>query len=79
MPVVKHSPTEILDKLQIVDLLLAEGRPLAEALRSIGVTEAVYRRWRVDYDGLLRTLGPLMRGDAKRHNRRRARSPKGSA
>ena len=33
-------------------LLIALGRPVAEAVRSIGVTEVTYYRWRSEYGGL---------------------------
>ena len=33
-------------------MLSAQGRPVAEAIRSIGVTEATYYRWRSEYGGL---------------------------
>ena len=35
-----------------MDVLTAQGRPVAEAIRSIGVTEATYYRWRSEYGGL---------------------------
>jgi len=54
------SPREIVRRLQLVETLTAEGLPLAQALRSVGVREAEYERWRVEYNGLRRTLGPLL-------------------
>jgi len=42
----------IVAKLRQVDVLLAQGRPVAEAVRSIGVTEVTYYRWRQEYGGL---------------------------
>jgi len=54
------SPREIVRWLQLVETLTAEGLPLAQALRSVGVREAEYERWRVEYNGLRRTLGPLL-------------------
>jgi putative transposase len=54
------SPREIVRRLQLVETLTAEGLPLAEALRSVGTQEAEYERWRVEYNGLRRTLGPLL-------------------
>jgi putative transposase len=33
-------------------VLSAQGRPVAEAIRSIGVTEVTYYRWRNEYGGL---------------------------
>jgi hypothetical protein len=54
------SPREIVRRLQIVETSTAEGLPLADALRSVGVREAEYERWRLEYNGLRRTLGPLL-------------------
>ena len=33
-------------------MLTAQGRPVAEAVRTIGVTEVTYYRWRSEYGGL---------------------------
>ncbi len=33
-------------------MLTAQGKPVAEAIRSIGVTEVTYYRWRNEYGGL---------------------------
>jgi putative transposase len=35
-----------------VDVLTSQGRSVAEAVRSIGVTEVTYYRWRQEYGGL---------------------------
>jgi putative transposase len=56
----KFSPREIVQRLQMIETLTAEGLPVAEALRSIGMREAEYDRWRLEYNGLGRTLGPLL-------------------
>ena len=48
----KHKPEEIVAKLRQVDVLLSQGRPVAEAIRTIGVTEVTYYRWRKEYGGL---------------------------
>ena len=45
---------EIVAKLRQVDVLTAQGRPVAEAVRAIGVTEVTYYRWRSEYGGLKR-------------------------
>jgi putative transposase len=52
MPRKRHSAEEIVAKLRQVDVLAAQGRPVAEAIRSIGVTEVTYYRWRSEYGGL---------------------------
>lgn len=46
MPRKKHKPEEIVAKLRQVDVAVAQGAPLAEAIRGIGVSEVTYRRWR---------------------------------
>jgi putative transposase len=38
----RHTAEEIVAKLRQVDVLTAQGRPVAEAIRSIGVTEVTY-------------------------------------
>jgi transposase-like protein len=48
----RPKPEEIVAKLRQVDVLTAQGRPVAEAVRSIGVTEVTYYRWRKEYGGL---------------------------
>ena len=48
----RHKPEEIVAKLRQVDVLTAQGTPVAEAVRSIGVTEVRYYRWRQEYGGL---------------------------
>ena len=48
----RHKPEEIVAKLRQVDVLTAQGRVVAEAVRSIGVTEVTYYRWRQEYGGL---------------------------
>jgi len=35
----RHKPEEIVAKLRQVDVLMAQGRQVADALRAIGVTE----------------------------------------
>ena len=52
MPRKRHKAEEIVAKLRQVDVLTAQGRPVAEAIRSIGVTEVTYYRWRSEYGGL---------------------------
>jgi putative transposase len=52
MPQRKHKPEEIVAKLRQVDVLLSQGRPVAEAIRAIGVTPFTYHRWRKEFGGL---------------------------
>ena len=48
----KTQGREIVTKLRQVDVLHVLGKSLAEAIRSIGVTEVTYYRWRSEYGGL---------------------------
>ena len=52
MPRKRHTADEIITKLRQVEVLTAQGRPVAEAIRAIGVTEVTYYRWRSEYGGL---------------------------
>jgi hypothetical protein len=38
----RHTAEEIVSKLRQVDVLTAQGRPVAEAFRAIGVSEVTY-------------------------------------
>ena len=52
MPRKRHKPEEIVAKLRQVDVLVSQGQGVADAVRSIGVTEVTYYRWRQEYGGL---------------------------
>ena len=52
MPRKRHKPEEIVAKLRQVDVLTSQGQSVANAIRSIGVTEVTYYRWRNEYGGL---------------------------
>ena len=47
-----HTPEEIVAKLRQAEVLVAQGKTIAEAVRSIGVTEPTYYRWRTEFGGL---------------------------
>ena len=47
-----HTPEEIVAKLRQVEVLTAQGKAVAEAVRSIGVTEQTFHRWRAEFGGL---------------------------
>ena len=52
MPRKRHKPEEIVAKLRQVDVLVSQGHAVADAVRSIGVTEVTYYRWRQEFGGL---------------------------
>src|SRR4028118_996291 len=47
-----HKPEEAVAKLRQVDVLVSQGRSVAEAVRAIGATEVTYYRWRRTFGGL---------------------------
>ena len=51
MPRKRHKPEEIVAKLRQVDVLVSQGQRVADAVRSIGVTEVTYYRWRQEFGG----------------------------
>ena len=48
----RHTPEQIINKLREVEVALARGQTVVEAVRQIGVTEQAYYRWRKEYGGL---------------------------
>lgn len=48
----RHSPEQIVRKIQDADRILAEGGDVAAVVRELNVTEATYYRWRNQYGGL---------------------------
>ena len=64
-----HTSEEIVAKLRQVEVLTAQGKPVAEAVRAIGVTDQTYYRWRAEFGGLkldqVRRLKELERENAR--------------
>jgi len=52
MPRKSYKPEEIVAKLRQVDVLTSQGQSVSEAIRSIGVSEVTYYRWRQEFGGL---------------------------
>jgi putative transposase len=48
----RHKPEEIIAKLRQVEVMTGQGTTMADAIRSIGVTEVTYYRWRSEYGGM---------------------------
>jgi transposase-like protein len=70
MPRKKHKSEEIVAKLRQVDVLTSQGTNIADAARSIGVTEVTYYRWRREY-GAFRWPGQADEGPGARDQRLR--------
>ena len=48
----RHKPEEIIAKLRQVEVMTGQGTSMVDAIRSIGVTEVTYYRWRSEYGGM---------------------------
>ncbi|MCJ2081837.1 transposase, partial [Methylobacterium sp. J-090] len=48
----KQTPEEIAAKLLYVDVVVSQSRKVAEAIRSIEVTDVTYYLWRTEYGAL---------------------------
>lgn len=47
-----HTPEEIVAKLRQAEVLIGQGKTVADAVGAIGVTEPTYYRWRTEFGGL---------------------------
>jgi putative transposase len=48
----RHKGEEIISKLRQVEVMTGQGTSVMDAIRSIGVTEVTYYRWRSEYGGM---------------------------
>ena len=48
----RYASEEIIHKLREADVLLGQGKTIAEACKQLGVTDQTYFRWRKAYGGL---------------------------
>jgi transposase-like protein len=46
------APEQIISKLREAEVLIAQGKTVAQASKQIGATEQTYYRWRREYGGL---------------------------
>ena len=69
MPGKGHSPEQVLNKLRQVEVAVAGGKSVGQAVRGIGVTDHTYYRWRREYGGLnldqAKRLKRLEQGNAR--------------
>ncbi len=48
----RPKPEEIVTKLRQVEVFVGQGKARLDAIRSIGVSEQTYYRWRKEYGGM---------------------------
>ena len=47
-----YQPEEIISKLREADILLGQGHTVTQVIKSIGVSDVTYYRWRKEYGGM---------------------------
>ena len=52
MPRRGFTPEQILNKLRQVEVAVANGKSVAQAVKEIGVSDNTYYKWRAEYGGL---------------------------
>jgi putative transposase len=48
----RHTPGQSISKLREADAMLAAGRPVAQIVQHLGVSEPTFARWRAQYGGM---------------------------
>ncbi len=52
MPKKRFQPEEIVGKLRHADVLLGQGKKIAEVVKALGVTDVTDSRWRQEFGGM---------------------------
>jgi transposase-like protein len=48
----RHTPEQVIVKLRQADAELAQGAPVAQVCQRLGISEATFNRWRLQYGGM---------------------------
>jgi transposase-like protein len=48
----RYRPEEIIGKLREADVLISQGKKVVEVIKTLGVTDVTYYRWRQEYGGM---------------------------
>jgi putative transposase len=52
MPKKRYRPEEIISKLREADVLISQGKKVVDVIKSLGITDVTYYRWRQEYGGM---------------------------
>ena len=55
MPKKRYRPEDIIAKLREADILISQGKTVAETIKHLGVSDVTYYRWRKEYGGMTTT------------------------
>ena len=50
----RHTPEQIVKHLRDAEVMLGEGKTVAQVCKKLGVTEVTYYRWKREYEGATR-------------------------
>ena len=67
----RYRPEEIISKLREADILIGQGHTVAQAIKSIGITEVTYYRWRQEYGGMSTSQAKRLKELEQENNRLR--------
>ena len=48
----RYRPEDIISKLREADILISQGKTVAETIRKLGISDVTYYRWRQEYGGM---------------------------
>ncbi len=69
----RYTPEQIIGILRKAEVVLAQGRKVAEMCRDLGVSEQTYYRWRKEYGGMKISQAKRLK-DLERENTRLKRA-----
>lgn len=69
MPRKRYTPEQIISKLREAEVLLSQGQTVAQACKSLGVSEQTYYRWRREYGGMGTTQVRRLKGLERENTR----------
>ena len=55
MPKKRYRPEDIIAKLREADILISQGKTVAETIKQLGVSDVTHYRWRKEYGGMTTT------------------------
>jgi putative transposase len=73
MPRNRRSPEEIITKLREADVLLGQGKTVAEVAKALAINETTYDRWRAEYGGMKLSQAKRLK-ELERENARRRKA-----
>jgi len=72
MPKKRFQPEAILGKLRHADILLGQGKKVAEVVKALGCTDVTYYRWRQEFGGMTTAQAKRLK-ELERENGQRRR------